>query len=84
MSAPRRLSVADVAERAGVDPRTVRSYAARGYLPAGTPCPCCGLGPTWEPAEIGRWLANRPGQGRRRAVTEPREGGRPTMTGRAT
>lgn len=63
MPTDRRLSTADVATLANVSPRTIASYAARGQMPKPSPCPCCGLGPTWKASVIETWLANRPGQG---------------------
>lgn len=59
----KRLGTAQVAERAGVSPRTIASYAARGQMPKPSACPCCGHSPTWAEKEITTWLQNRPGQG---------------------
>lgn len=58
-----RLVTNEVASRAGVSPRTIASYAARGQMPAPSHCSCCGHYPTWPEKEITAWLANRPGRG---------------------
>lgn len=58
----RRLGVAEVAAVAGAKPATVRAYDARGLMPASTPCPCCGHGPTWPAGTISTWLDTRPGK----------------------
>jgi predicted DNA-binding transcriptional regulator AlpA len=59
----KRIGTAWVAQRAGVSPRTIASYAARGQMPKPSACDCCGHSPTWTWDEITAWLANRPGQG---------------------
>lgn len=55
------LSIEDVAELAGVSPATIRSYRARGYLPA--PDIVLGQSPGWTEKAIRQWLTNRPGRG---------------------
>lgn len=59
----KHLGTNEVASRAGVSPRTIASYAARGQMPSPSACPCCGHSPTWLASEIDSWLANRPGRG---------------------
>jgi len=49
------LTIADVAELLGIRESTVRSYAARGQMPAPNVCPCCGLGPVWARIVIDDW-----------------------------
>lgn len=61
MTAAEQWSVADVAEHLGVSPATVRSYAARGQMPA--PDGRIGRSPWWWSTTITQW--DRPGQGRR-------------------
>jgi len=53
------LTVADIAAALGVQLSTVRSYAARGQMPEGNGCPCCGLGPVWARYVLAEW---RPGK----------------------
>ena len=66
------LTVADVAARLGVKPRTVEAY--RHHPQYGFPEPDGRLGrtPWWLPATIDTWQEGRPGQGR--------GGGRPRKT----
>lgn len=69
-AAPRRtvratdLTTGEAAELAGIKPRTWSSYVARGQAPG--PVARVGSTPVWDRGEVERWLANRPGQGRRR------------------
>lgn len=63
MSRTQRLGTNEVASLAGVSPRTIASYAARGQMPKPSVCPCCGHTPTWSAREIDQWLGNRPGRG---------------------
>lgn len=58
----KRLTADSVAELVGVRPSTIRTYAARGQMPAPAPCPCCGHGATYDEAEVRAWLARRPGR----------------------
>jgi hypothetical protein len=59
------LTASDVAALLGVKPSTVRSYAARGQMPAPNDCPCCGLGPVWSRLIVEDWREHRPGPGAR-------------------
>lgn len=56
-----QLTTADVAAILNVTPATVRSYAARGILPA--PDGHLGRTPWWSPERVEAWQAARPGQG---------------------
>ncbi|WP_197281001.1 helix-turn-helix transcriptional regulator [Microbacterium sp. No. 7] len=56
------LSPKEVAERIGVEPETVRTYAARGRMPE--PDATIGFIKGWLPETIDEWAASRPGQGR--------------------
>jgi hypothetical protein len=55
------LTVADIAELAGVSKATVDSYRYRGYLPA--PQATRGRTPLWARPIVRRWLHTRPGCG---------------------
>lgn len=56
------MTTADVAAMLGVTPATVRSYSARGVMPA--PDGHLGRTPWWERSTIETWATNRPGQGK--------------------
>lgn len=57
----RYLSLADIAERAGVEANTMRTYRSQGRLPE--PDAMTGPTPGWLPETIEQWLTNRPGRG---------------------
>jgi predicted DNA-binding transcriptional regulator AlpA len=66
MSAPElhamtMLTVADIAEAAGVSKSTIDSYRYRGYLPE--PQLTRGRTPLWARPIVRRWLNDRPGSG---------------------
>ena len=65
------LTVADIAEVAGVSKATVDSYRYRGYLPE--PQFVKGRTPLWSRPIVHHWLANRPGSGWRTDVYGTRE-----------
>ena len=52
-----RLTVADVAARAGVAQSTIRAYVARGQMPA--PTGRLGRTPWWAPEVIEPWIKDR-------------------------
>lgn len=60
--ADQRLTAEEIAGRLGVAVSTVRAYAARGFMPKASACPCCGYGATWDRKEIEAWIATRPGK----------------------
>lgn len=60
-----RVTVAQAAELAGVGASTWRAYVARGQAPAADGQTNSGA-PWWLRETVETWLANRPGQGRRR------------------
>jgi predicted DNA-binding transcriptional regulator AlpA len=64
LTATRLLAIGDVARLAGVTPATVTAYLSRGRMPA--PVARLGGTPLWSRPIIRQWLADRPGQGRRR------------------
>jgi predicted DNA-binding transcriptional regulator AlpA len=57
------LTIPDVAAVAGVKPKTIGAYMARGQMPP--PDGRLGRTPWWRPDTIKHWLANRPGRGAR-------------------
>lgn len=57
------LTTAEAAALAGVKPRTWSAYVARGQAPL--PAARVGATPVWDRGEVDKWLANRPGQGKR-------------------
>ncbi|HZQ77549.1 MAG TPA: hypothetical protein VFE55_09480 [Acidimicrobiia bacterium] len=65
LAATRLLGIGDVARLARVTPATITAYLSRGRMPppvirlAGTPL--------WSGPVVRQWLADRPGQGRRRS-----------------
>jgi predicted DNA-binding transcriptional regulator AlpA len=70
LTATRLLSIGDVADLARVTPATITAYLSRGRLPA--PVTRLGGTPLWSRPVIRQWLADRPGQGRRRRRRHPR------------
>jgi predicted DNA-binding transcriptional regulator AlpA len=65
LAAGRLLGIGHVAQLAGVSPATITSYLSRGQMP--DPVVRIGHTPLWSRPIIRQWLAERPGQGRRRA-----------------
>jgi hypothetical protein len=65
------LTVADIAEMAGVSKATVDSYRYRGYLPE--PQVVKGRTPLWSRPVVARWAKHRPGPGWRTDVHGTRE-----------
>ena len=59
---PGWLTVAEVAERLGIEESTWRAYVARGQAPAAESK--IGPLPVWRTETIDAWLAERPGRGR--------------------
>jgi len=70
----RYLSLADIAERLGLQASTVRMYRSEGRLPE--PDAMTGPTPGWLPETIDEWHASRPGRGvgggrPRKTTTDP-------------
>lgn len=57
-------TIVDFAEAIGAAPDTLGAYRSRGYLPE--PTGYVANVPVWTSAQLERWLASRPGRGRRR------------------
>lgn len=55
------LSLADIAERVGVEASTIRTYRSQGRLPE--PDAMTGPTPGWLPETVDEWMAARPGRG---------------------
>jgi hypothetical protein len=73
------LTAGAVARRAGVSAATIHAYRSRGVLPA--PQVVSGRAPLWASPIVGRWLATRPGGGRRTDLTEHQGRTRPLSGG---
>lgn len=61
------LGIADLAERAGISPRTADGYRRKGLLPEPDAVITSGdrLVRGWLPETVDYWLAHRPGRGAR-------------------
>lgn len=62
------VGLRDFAEAADVKLGTIAAYKTRGYLPE--PHAVVTGRAVWTRAQLNEWLRNRPGQGRRRKVSD--------------